>query len=57
MYDGKANAAYIVRACNALPDLLEACKAFVAAYDRSHQLEKTDVAVRMARAAIAKAQP
>lgn len=39
----------------AAPDLLEACQAFVAVWEKSHQLEKTDVALRLARAAIAKA--
>lgn len=40
----------------AAPELLEALKAFVKAWDKSHQLEKTDVAFRMARAAIRKAE-
>jgi hypothetical protein len=31
---------------------LAACRAFVEAWDKSHQLEKTDVAYRLARAAI-----
>jgi len=37
-------------------DLLEACEAFVVAWEKSLQLEKTDVALRMAKAAIAKAR-
>lgn len=41
----------------AAPDLLAACRAFVEAYERSLQLEKTDVALRMAKEAIEKAQP
>ena len=40
----------------ATPLLLEACKAFVAAYEKSLQLEKTDMAVRMARIAIEAAE-
>lgn len=40
---------------DAAPDLLAACKAFVEAWDKSHQLEKTDVALKMAKAAIEKA--
>lgn len=40
----------------AAPDLLAACKAFVEAYERSLQLVKTDVALRMAKQAIEKAQ-
>ena len=40
----------------ASPDLLAACEAFVEAWEKSHQLEKTDVAVRMAKEAIAKAK-
>ena len=41
----------------AAPDLLAACMAFVEAYEKSLQLEKTDVALRMAKHAIAKAHP
>lgn len=41
----------------AAPDLLIACKTFVTAWETSHQLEKTDVALRMAKAAIEKAEP
>lgn len=48
----KANAALIAAA----PQLLEACKLFVGAYEKSLQLEKTDSAVRMARMAIAAAE-
>jgi len=48
----QANMAIIAAA----PDLLEACEAFVVAWEKSLQLEKTDVALDMARAAIAKAQ-
>ena len=40
----------------AAPQLLKACKAFVAAYEKSLQLEKTDMAVRMARIAIEAAE-
>ncbi len=40
----------------AAPELLAACKAFVEAWEKSHQLEKTDVALGMARAAIAHAE-
>lgn len=40
----------------AAPDLLAACKAFVEAYEKSLQLVKTDVALRMAKQAIEKAQ-
>jgi len=40
----------------AAPDLLEACKAFVIAWEKCLQLEKTDIALRMAKAAIAKAE-
>lgn len=39
----------------AAPELLEACQAFVTAYEKPHQLEKTDTALRLAKAAIAKA--
>lgn len=39
----------------AAPELLEACQAFVTAYEKSLQLEKTDTALRLAKAAIAKA--
>lgn len=41
---------------SAAPDLLAAAKAFVEAWDKCLQLEKTDVALRLARAAIAKAE-
>ena len=40
----------------AAPCLLAACKAFVEAWEKSLQLEKTDVALRMAKKAIEKAQ-
>lgn len=40
----------------AAPDLFEACEAFVTAYKKSLQLEKTDVAIALARDAIAKAK-
>lgn len=40
----------------AAPDLLAACRAFVIAHEQSLQLEKTDVALRLARAAILKAE-
>lgn len=39
----------------AAPDLLEACQAFVEAWEKCLQLEKTDTALRLAKAAIAKA--
>lgn len=48
----KANAALAAAA----PDLLDACEAFVEAWKKSLQLEKTDVALRMAEAAIEKAK-
>jgi len=35
---------------------LEACRMFVTCWERSHQLEKTDTAVRMARVVIAEAE-
>ena len=41
---------------DAAPDLLNACKAFVEAWERSLQLEKTDVALRLAKAAIERAE-
>ena len=50
--DQKANARLIAAA----PEMLAACEAFVVAWEKSHQLEKTDVAMRMARIAIAKAR-
>lgn len=40
----------------AAPELLEACEAFVEAWEKCLQLEKTDVALRMAKDAIAKAK-
>jgi hypothetical protein len=40
----------------AAPDLFSACRAFVVAWEKSLQLEKTDVALRAAKAAIAKAE-
>ena len=40
---------------DAAPALLAACEAFVRAWEKSLQLEKTDVALRMAKAAIAAA--
>jgi hypothetical protein len=48
----EANARLIAAA----PCLLSACKAFVEAWEKSLQLEKTDVALRMAKDAIAKAE-
>ena len=45
-----------LRLAESAPDLLAACEAFVTAHEKSHQLEKTDVAVRKAKAAIAKAK-
>lgn len=50
--ENEANARLIAAA----PDLYAACAAFVDAYERSLQLEKTDVALRAARAALAKAE-
>lgn len=44
-----------VKLISAAPDLLEACLAFVEAWEKSLQLEKTDVALRMAKEAIEKA--
>ncbi len=44
----EANARLIAAA----PALLEACKAFIEAYTKSLQMEKADVAVRMAQQAI-----
>ena len=41
----------------AAPELYAACAAFVEAWEKSLQLEKTDVALRLARAALAKAAP
>ena len=62
----KSNARLIADAPNLLAErdrlaslnreLVDACQAFVTAYEKSCQLEKTDVAVRMARAALAKAK-
>ncbi len=49
--EGRANARLIAAA----PDLLKACTAFVIAWDKSHQLEKTDAAMLLARAAIERA--
>lgn len=40
----------------AAPKLYAACKAFVEAHEKSHQLEKTDVALKLAKAALAKAE-
>ena len=40
----------------AAPELLEACKAFVIAWEECLQLEKTDVALALAKAAIAKVE-
>lgn len=50
--ESEANARLIA----ASPDLLAACEAFIEAWDKSHQLEKTDVAMRLARAAITRAK-
>lgn len=41
---------------SAAPELLAACEAFVEAWEKSHQLEKTDVAYRMAVDALARAR-
>ena len=40
----------------AAPDLYEACEAFLEAWEKSHQLEKTDVARLLALKAMAKAR-
>jgi hypothetical protein len=40
----------------AAPDLLTACEAFVEAWEKCLQLEKTDIALQKAKAAIAKAK-
>lgn len=42
--------------CRAAPELLKACEAFVIAWEKSHQLEKTDVALKLAKQAIANAK-
>jgi len=42
------------RLLDAAEDMLEVCKAFVEAWEKSYQLEKTDVAVRMAKEVIAR---
>ena len=55
--EAKANAEFLCRACNSHDALLEACEAFIEAWDKSHQLEKTDLAVRLAKAAIEAAKP
>ena len=50
----KANAEYIVRACNSHDDLLAACKAMITDFDLGeHSIENS---LKMMRAAIAKAQ-
>jgi len=41
----------------AAPELLAACKIFVEACEKLLQSEKTDIALKMAKQAIAKAQP
>lgn len=38
----------------AVPEMIEALEAFITAWEQSRQLEKTDVALRLAKAAIAK---
>ena len=43
---------FIAHLMTAAPELLEACQVFVEAWDKSLQLEKTDVALMKARAAI-----
>ncbi|MEN6532148.1 MAG: hypothetical protein ABFD89_00700 [Bryobacteraceae bacterium] len=45
-----------IRLIAAAPEMLAALRAFVTAWDECLQLEKTDVALRLARAAIAKAE-
>jgi hypothetical protein len=49
---GDANARLIAAA----PDLYAACMAFIEAWEKSLQLEKTDVALQLAKAATAKAR-
>ena len=44
------------RLVGAAPELLEACRAFVVAWKKSHQLEKTDVALGLAEQAIERAE-
>ena len=51
--DAAANRANC-RLVAAAPELLAACEAFVEAWEKCLQLEKTDVALQMAKAAIAK---
>lgn len=61
--ESEANAAYIVRACNAFPDLLAACKAALPELScMGRQLEIRDDsaparAIELVKAAIAKASP
>ncbi len=50
--EGEGNARLIAAA----PQLYAACAAFVEAWEKSLQLEKTDVALNMARAALAAVQ-
>lgn len=51
-FDNEADKTLIAAA----PELLAACQAFVEAWEESLQLEKTDVALRMAKQAIEKAR-
>ena len=49
------HAEWLTLCWNSHDDLLAACEAFVEAHEKSHQLEKTDIALRLAIAAIAAA--
>ena len=56
-FDSMVDAKHLKLCWNSHDDLLAACKAFVEAHEKSHQLEKTDMALRLAKVAIAKYQP
>jgi len=51
-----ANAAFIIRACNAHEDLLEACKAVMSRFEQTGEPWMHAPAMVLARAAIAKAE-
>lgn len=55
-YLTKEEAEFLVTVANAHYPMLEALEAFIKAWDKSHQLEKTDVARRLAEKAIAQAK-